>query len=159
MVVFITELDFCDFINNDDDKTDRLQFICDILEFTNFSSTFNPINSINLSNNNLNTDDLEHIIKAIENNKKSPYFDTIHSINLSFNMFSDHTIIHSLVDVLRSKCTNLNTLNLENSGILFSLYNQQSFTLSASITWFTSNDNNNSFQFSYDSHLIVSKVF
>merc|ERR1712176_190963 len=46
---------------------------------------------------------------------------------------------------------NLNTLNLENSGILFSLYNQQSFTLSASITWFTSNDNNDSFQFSYDS--------
>eukprot|EP01083_Nonionella_stella_P091347 255396_1 len=154
------ELNFHRFISDEcdiDGKRDRLQFICDILEGSDFCSALNPITSIDLSANNLNDNDLNHIMNAIENNGKCrSYFANIHCINVGFNLFTNTDCIERFLKLL-AKFPNLRSLNLEQNGILCSIYNQDtlhSFGLnpSLSITWSTSaTSEEDEFAFSFQS--------
>eukprot|EP01084_Bolivina_argentea_P024124 45008_1 len=159
------ELNFHGFISDEcdiDGKNDRLQFICDILEGSDFCSTFNPITSIDLSANYLNDNDLTRITKAIQNNEKcGSYFANIHSINIGFNLFTNTEIIDRFLKMLGVKFPNLRSLNLEQNGILCSIYHRDvlhSFGLNPSvmITWLSAQtqdidyDSSSNFSFQFD---------
>ena len=128
-------------------KSTLVQQICDALEFTDLSVASDSMSSIDLSHHGLTNKDLANIIKALKNNEKCEYFDNIKSINLSHNKFSsvddENDIIYELFALFGQRFRNLQVIILCNSGINPAIYNDKklkSLQLSASITWFDHND-------------------
>lgn len=127
--------------------------ICNALEYTDLSAMSDAMNCIDLSHHNLNNQDLLSIIKVIQN-KHSNNFDGITSINLSNNIFTSNAVIDELFILFGQKFKNLNMLNLSNSGIAPTMYNDdklKSLNLSATITWFEYDDEEDSAIHSDDS--------
>merc|ERR1711971_1307529 len=119
--------------------------ICDVLEHTNLSMS-DTLNCIDLSHHDLNDEALHSIMMTLQNRAYND-FDGITSIDLSNNALgnTDPNIIDELFSLIGQKFNNLKSLNLSNSGIRPSIYNDEkleSLNLFASITWFEYSDDN-----------------
>lgn len=108
-------------------QLDRLKYICDILQFTDFHSAYNTIKHINLRDNNLNNEDLCLLLDAMKANKRSEHFTNIQSIDLSGNWWIGSVgdekrrqcvdaVWTALFEVIASKFPNLRELNLSETG-------------------------------------------
>merc|ERR1719384_338049 len=90
---------------------------------------------IDLSHQQLND---ESVLSIIQNNVDNDYFDGITSINLSNNLLSNQN--DALFILFGQKFKNLQSINLTNSGISPSIYNddrlKKLFNLFATITWY-----------------------
>ena len=114
------------------------------LQSINICEMDDGVNCIDLSGNGLIDQDLLRIISAInkyDDNLK--YFENITCINLSDNRFADNNMMDELFKLFGRRFRNLQIINLVNSGIMPSMYNDdklKSLKLSASITWFESSN-------------------
>ena len=97
---------------------DRLKYICDILEFSDFSSAKNTIKEMDLSDNSLSNGDLLQIISAMNRNKTCSKLSNIHTLDLSQNMLigDDNECINALFELIATKMTNLEQLVLSETG-------------------------------------------
>lgn len=121
--------------DNIDMELDKNQYIADILQYTNFESSYNTIKHIDLSDNSLNNKELSSLLSAIQKNKCCTSFSNILNLNLSQNMFIGNVddeeinnplhhdnikntkeLLWKLFDLIGTKFPNLTELNLSETG-------------------------------------------